>query len=168
MNPRFQLVRRYVWVFKCSGGAVSSALQLELYSIETISFVENTAFDYGGAVSIANPTNLNISGVRFSFNEAGSGGAVALVSTVWGAAEFQHCRFEYNKATHGGALYLSGEGQRFLQGSVFRYNIAGKSSSRETIAFACQPRQLFGNIYGYPHHHHKHDLRPAISIKSVL
>ena len=98
-----------------------------MYSIEGISFIENTAFDCGGAISIANPVSLKISDVAFYFNEADSGGAVALTSTVWATAEFQSCRFEYNKATRGGALYFSGEGQRFVRGSLFRYNIAGET-----------------------------------------
>lgn len=145
MNPHVQFARRYVLALNFSG-AISSALQFELYSIETISFIENAAFDYGGAISIANPVMLNISGVNFAFNEADSGGAVALTSTVRGTAEFQHCRFEYNKATHGGALYLSGDGSRLLQGSMLRYNIAGKISFRETFGFARQPGQLFRNM----------------------
>lgn len=112
---------------------MSAAEQLEiLLSIDTISFVENTAADYGGAISIsvANPVKLNFSDASFAFNQAVSGGAVALTSTIWETAEFQRCRFEYNNATRGGGLFLSGEGHRFLQGSLFRYNVAGETPSK--------------------------------------
>lgn len=93
---------------------------------ETISFIQNTALDYGGAISLANPDELNLTGVIFTFNEAGFGGAVALASTVWAPAQIQRCSFEYNNATNGGAMYLSGVGQTLLQGSFFRYNVAGE------------------------------------------
>lgn len=106
-----------------------STQQLNMHSIETISFIGNAAFDFGGAISIVNPVKLNISDVTFAFNEAETGGAVVLTSTVRTTADFQRCRFEYNEATSGGGLYLSGEGHRFLRDSVFRSNVAGEISS---------------------------------------
>lgn len=110
-------------------GVVTSTQRGELASMETISFVENTAFDYGGAISLANPISVHISDVAFTLNRAESGGAVALTSTVMASAELQRCRFEYNNATRGGALYFSGEGQTFLHGSSFRHNVAGETPS---------------------------------------
>lgn len=127
--------------------------QMEDPSTETISFIDNTALDFGGAISVANPVKLNISYVRFAFNEAESGGAVVVTSTAKATTDFQRCRFEYNKATSGGGLYSSGEGQSFLQGSVFRYNVAGETSSGEGLIFACQPSQCFGST-GYWYYHH--------------
>lgn len=132
-------------------------------SIETISFIDNTALDFGGAISVANSVKLNISYVRFAFNEAESGGAVVVTSTAKATAGFQRCRFECNKATSGGGLYLSGEGHSFLQGSVFRYNVAGKTSSGENLVFACQPSQCVGST-DYWYYHHDHDLRPYIYV----
>lgn len=98
-------------------------------SIDTISFVGNTASDYGGAISIGDLDNLNMSDVSFISNEAESGGAVGLTSTKWATAGFQRCRFESNKATRGGALFLDGEVQSICHDSSFRLNVAGEASS---------------------------------------
>lgn len=134
MSPRLQPARRHRLVETCPG-ATRFAHQLENHSIKTTSFIKNAAFDYGGAISIVNPVRLNISDVTFAFNEADSGGAVVLTSTVRTTANFLRCRFEYNEATSGGGLYLSGEGQRFLRGSVFRSNVAGEASSGAKCLF---------------------------------
>lgn len=104
--------------------------------VETIVFIGNTAFDYGGAISIADPDQLNISDVVFVLNEAESGGALGLTSTSWATGDFQRCRFESNKGTRGGALYLDGEGQRILHDSSFRFNVAGETIVEGNFKFA--------------------------------
>lgn len=95
-----------------------------------ISFIENSAVDYGGAISTANPTKIHITDAIFSLNKTESGGAVGLISTSLATAEFLRCRFESNKGTRGGGLFLDGDGQRFLHGSLCRLNVAGETTSR--------------------------------------
>lgn len=97
--------------------------------METVSFIENTALDFGGAISLANPVKLNMTDVTFASNKAESGGAIAVTSTDWTTGDFQRCRFESNSGTRGGALFFNGVGQRLLQDSSFRLNIAGETSS---------------------------------------
>lgn len=108
-------------------GVLASTQQSNPDYTEAVSFIKNTAPGYGGAISLVDPVELNISAVAFTLNEAGFGGAVALTSTALTPVDIRSCRFEYNSATNGGALYLSGEGQTSLRGSLFRYNVAGET-----------------------------------------
>lgn len=101
----------------------------------SISFIENTASELGGALSLANYVELNISDVIFLMNKAESGGAVSLISTTSVTADIKLCRFEHNIATNGGALHLDSKGLGLLQGSFFWLNVAGETLSNITIAF---------------------------------
>lgn len=92
-----------------------------------MSFVGNTALDFGGALSLANPVTLNVSDATFTSNVAESGGAVSVTSTDWAIADFQRCEFESNKGTRGGALYFNGDGQRLIHDSSLRLNVAGEN-----------------------------------------
>lgn len=94
-------------------------------------FVGNTARDFGGALSLANPVALNVSDVTFASNVAESGGAVSVTSTDWAIADFQRCQFESNKGTRGGALYFNGDGQRLIHDSSLRLNVAGENNQEE-------------------------------------
>lgn len=97
--------------------------------METITFIDNRALDNGGAISSVNPSELSISDTLFVLNTAKSGGAVRLASTSRSTAIFQRCRFESNNGTRGGALRFDGEGQRIIQDSSFRRNVAGETLS---------------------------------------
>lgn len=127
--------------FSNSSGVTTSVDQFEIQHVGTIVFIGNTAFDFGGALSLANPAKLNISDSAFRLNEAESGGAVSLTSTVRETAGFHRCQFETNKGTDGGALHLNGEGKRFLQESYFRLNVAGETSSKGNYS-ACQTNKI--------------------------
>ena len=93
-------------------------------NIGAISFVENSALEFGGALSLADYVEVNISDVTFKMNEAESGGAVSLASTTWSTADLKRCQFEKNKGTRGGALFLDGKGLGLLQDSFFWLNVA--------------------------------------------
>ena len=93
-----------------------------------IVFTDNRALDNGGALSIVNPVELNISDAIFSFNAAESGGAVRVASTSSVTSNFRRCRFERNNATFGGAVRFDGKGQRTLEDCLFQFNAAGENS----------------------------------------
>lgn len=107
-----------------------SAPHLDMSIIEAISFIENTAIDFGGALSLANYVELNTSDVTFHMNKAKSGGAVSLTSTMGSTADFKRCQFEQNNGTSGGALFWNGRGLGHLQGCSFRLNVAGETYLR--------------------------------------
>lgn len=145
MLPRHNTTRRFTSdrcfrpVSSYFGDTTSGiAESLEMGLNETISFVENTAFGYGGAISLTNPVNVNISNVAFTLNSAESGGAAAITSSVWAPAGVKRCRFESNNATRGGGLHISGEIQTFLEQSSFRRNVAGETLSRGN-RMCCDP-----------------------------
>lgn len=94
--------------------------------IGTISFINNTAIEFGGALSLADYVELDISDVTFYKNKAEFGGAVSLTSAAWATANFSRCLFEGNQATSGGALDSSGKGLAILQRSSFWLNVAGE------------------------------------------
>ena len=72
---------------------------------------------------------FNIRGVTFMSNEALSGGAVSLTSLGEIMGAFHCCHFSNNKASFGGALYLSlSEGNVSVSGSNFRFNVAGEDA----------------------------------------
>lgn len=81
---------------------------------------------------LTDPDVFNISGVMFTSNEAASGGAIWVGftredETVGLVGVFHFCRFDFNKAFYGGALYLgSGNEGVFIQHSNFSYNVAGE------------------------------------------
>lgn len=102
--------------------------------METITFVMNSAFDFGGAIAVSNPLKLNVSDVNFASNKAEAGGAISVASAEGAAAEFQRCRFERNRGTRGGALYFNGEGKRWLQDSSLRLNVAGETPVRRILS----------------------------------
>ena len=92
-----------------------------------IFFIANSALEFGGALSLADNVEVNISDVTFKMNEAESGGAVSLTSTIWTTADLKRCRFEKNKGTRGGALFLDGRGLRLVHESSFWLNVAGET-----------------------------------------
>ena len=94
---------------------------------EEIFFVENSALEFGGALSLADYVEVNISDVTFSMNEAESGGAVSLTSTTWTTADLKRCRFDKNKGTRGGAIFLDAKGLGLLHDSSFWLNVAGET-----------------------------------------
>lgn len=61
-------------------GGILSAQQCGTNFMNTTRFIENTAVDSGGAISIANPDNLNVNGGTFTSNTAEFGGAVCPTS----------------------------------------------------------------------------------------
>lgn len=79
---------------------------------------------------LTDPDIFKISDATFILNEAVSGGALSLVATEETTGMMHACQFENNKASYGGALYLSsGEGKVSIHRSNFSTNIAGESSS---------------------------------------
>ena len=108
-------------------GATIATQAFDMSNIGGIFFVENFALEFGGALSLANYVEVNISDVTFKMNEAESGGAVSLTSTTWTTANLKRCRFEENKGTRGGALFLDGNGLGILFDSSFWLNVAGET-----------------------------------------
>lgn len=92
-------------------------------------FVENTACNAGGALSIVNPTDVEIGGASFISNKAefGGGGAVSMTAAKDDSRGFMKCTFEGNEAVDGGALYLyTSAGEETVVESTFSGNIAGR------------------------------------------
>lgn len=101
----------------------------------TIAFIDNSALDNGGAVSIVNPVMLHMGDAIFAFNSANSGGAVRLTSTSGAITDFERCRFEGNFGQLGGALRLDGEGHSVIRDSLFLRNIVGETLSSRVSNF---------------------------------
>lgn len=114
-------------------GAIFSSLSTNLEVAGMISFVENTAVLDGGALSLADPTEVDIISTSFLSNKASFGGTVSVTSGRRIAGRFERCRFVSNEASNGGALYLStggtnaAEKSTIIQDSGFQYNVAGES-----------------------------------------
>lgn len=114
-------------------GAIFSSLSPNFVVGGTISFSGNNANFFGGAISLTDPSDVYITGTTFEFNTGTSGGAVSLTSTKASTGGFERCRFDSNNGSNGGALYLSTDNTiefknaRFVDGSVFLHNAAGKS-----------------------------------------
>jgi len=77
----------------------------------------------GGAVFIANGSNLHVSGGRWKWNSAGNGGAVAVLHG--GNVAISDGHFMYNSARRtGGAFYVMGLADSSLGSTKFRGNRA--------------------------------------------
>lgn len=119
--------------FSCFSGAVHASASTKTEVVGMISFVENTAILDGGAISLEDPTEVEIIGALFVSNEAAFGGAVSVRSAVRTTGWFERCRFDSSNASNGGALYLSTGGTNatessiIVQDSAFLHNVAGES-----------------------------------------
>ena len=116
------------------GGVVRGRSSLNRTEIDSGTFTANTATNFGGALSIANP-NVFISNSLFTNNRAKNGGAIAndvynmnSTASLTGTVSITNSTFTANTATEdGGALYNRGAVMT-VTGCVFDGNDCGATS----------------------------------------
>lgn len=105
-----------------AGGAIHLKANAGLF-LENVSFKNNRAASYGGAIYAA-PGAVTVRGGRFEQNAAGRfGGAIS----VFGTADIQDAIFEANRADLGGGA-LAVDGAFTIEHNQFRRNTAGNEA----------------------------------------
>ena len=111
---------------KSHGGAVYITGSQVKTTIADATFSKNTSGKQGGALQLAGAGETTITNTTFSENAAGTfGGAINATNTQVVA---ENVTFEGNKAGHGGALFVDGQGASYTQaGGKFVGNSAKKN-----------------------------------------
>ncbi len=143
------------------GGFYNEAQRNTLASPRIIecTFEKNKAIFFGGGLCSSNSgghSNLSIVGCVFVSNQANTGGAAALSTTLNGGAasnipSFTECIFSNNKASNGGALYIGSGFSAYMlpsiTNSLFIANDATNTGGAVALAATvnCTNRSQFTN-----------------------
>lgn len=104
-----------------SGGAIFANQAAPQVTITGSDFSSNSAAKAGGAIFIADSSNLDVRDTRFDHNRAENGGGIYFAGT---RLIMKDNYFTHNQAgDRAGALYVTGEDME-ISGTEFNYNIA--------------------------------------------